>query len=140
NATGADAKTLNGTINGKVIRADYNKYSYRNLTLNAVAKNGLITAKAFMNDPNIDFDLNATANLRNQYPSIKGTVNIDSLNLQKLNFYADDFRFRGKVTAHLKTADPDYLNGNVLLTNALMLTGGKRVQLDSVSVVSTASA
>lgn len=140
NGSGMDAKTFSGTVNGKVIRADYNRYSYRNLTLNARARSGVITAKAFMNDPNIDFDLNATANFRSRYPKIVATADIDSLNLQRLNFSKDDFRFRGKIVADLQTADIDYLNGNVLVTNALMVTQGKRIQLDSVSAVSTANA
>ena len=135
-----DAKSFSGTVNGKVLRAEYNRYNYRNLTLNASARNGNIVAKAFMNDPNIDFDLNARANFRNRYPKIQATINVDSLNLQKLNFYSDDFRFRGKIVADLETADPDYLNGEILLTNALMVTQGKRVDLDSVSAVSTANA
>ncbi len=140
NGSGMDAKSFSGTVNGKVLRAEYNRYNYRNLTLNASARNGNIVAKAFMNDPNIDFDLNARANFRNRYPKIQATINVDSLNLQKLNFYSDDFRFRGKIVADLETADPDYLNGEILLTNALMVTQGKRVDLDSVSAVSTASA
>jgi hypothetical protein len=140
NGRGMDAKTFTGTVNGKVVRADYNKYSYRNLTLSAKARNGNITAKAFMADPNIDFDLNAAANFRNKYPRIKATLDVDSLNLQRLHFSKDDFRFRGKIVADLATADPDYLNGNVLLTKALMVTQGKRMQLDSVSVISTANA
>ncbi|MEJ6979534.1 translocation/assembly module TamB domain-containing protein [Pedobacter sp. P351] len=140
NGSGMDAKTFSGTVNGKVIRAEYNKYNYRNLTLSANAKNGAITAKAFMTDPNIDFDLNARANFRNKYPKIQATLDIDSLNLQKLHFSPDDFRFRGKIVADLETADPDYLNGEILLTNALMVTQGKRIDLDSVSAVSTANA
>ncbi len=140
NGSGMDAKTFSGTVIGKVIQAEYNKYNYRNLTLSAKAKNGNITAKAFMADPNIDFSLNAAANFRNKYPRIKATIDVDSLNLQRLHFSKDDFRFRGKIVADLETADPDYLNGSVLLTKALMVTQGKRIQLDSVSAVSTANA
>ncbi|MGV3508489.1 MAG: translocation/assembly module TamB domain-containing protein, partial [Sphingobacteriaceae bacterium] len=140
NGSGIDAKTFSGTVNGKVIRAEYNKYNYRNLTLNANAKNGAITAKAFMNDPNIDFDLNAKANFRNTYPKIQATIDVDSLNLQKLNFSKDDFRFRGMVVADLETADPDYLNGEVLVKNSVIVAQGKRIQLDSVSAISTANA
>lgn len=138
--SGMDAQSFSGTVNGKVIRAQYNNYNYRNLTLNARATNGRVTAKAFMADPNINFDLNATANFRGRYPAIRGTIDVDSLDLQKLNFSDDDFRFRGKIVADLETADIDYLNGDILLTNALVVTKGKRVPLDSFFVASTASA
>jgi hypothetical protein len=140
NGSGMDAKTFSGTINGKVIRADYNQYKYQNLTLNARARNGVIVAKAFMTDPNINFDLNATANFRNRYPQITATLDVDSLDLQRLNFSKDDFRFRGKIVADVETADLDYLNGNILVTNSIMVAQGKRIQLDSISAVATASA
>src|SRR5690606_9002716 len=36
--------------------------------------------------------------------------------------------------------DPDYLNGSVLLTEALFVRNGERIQMDTLSIVSTASA
>lgn len=140
NASGTDPKKLTGTFGGKVIQAQYNRYNYRNLNIKGNARNGVIAAVANMKDPNISFDLNAKANLNKTYPAVKMTLNMDSLNLQKLNFYPDDFRFRGKIVADLPTADVDYLNGNIQLTDAIMVRAGQRIQLDTVDVTSTASA
>ncbi|WP_242689217.1 translocation/assembly module TamB [Pedobacter sp. SYSU D00535] len=137
---GLDANTFSGKVRGRVVRAEYNKYNYRNLNLNATANNGNITAIASMNDPNINFDLNATANMRGKYPSIKGTINVDSLNLQKLNFMQDEFRFRGKVVANLPTADPDYLNGSIELTDAIVVATGNRIPVDSVLLTAASTA
>jgi len=139
-ASGTDPKSLTGSFSGKVIQAQYNKYNYRNLTLRGTARNGVVNAVANMADPNIDFDLKARANLNRKYPAVQLTLNADSINLQKLNFYPDDFRFRGKLVADLPTADVDYLNGTINLTEAIIVRSGQRIQLDTVSVVSTASA
>ncbi|WP_242696030.1 translocation/assembly module TamB domain-containing protein [Desertivirga brevis] len=139
-ASGTDPKQLNGTFSGRVVQAQYNRYNYRNLTMKGRARNGAISAVANMADPNINFDLVANANFSKKYPAIKMTLNVDSLNLQKLNFMAEDFRFRGKLEADLPTADVDYLNGNIRLTDAIMVRSGQRIQVDSVHVTSTASA
>ena len=140
NASGTDPKKISGAFSGKVIQAQYNGYNYRNLSMKGTAKNGSIAAVANMSDPNIAFDLNAKANLNKKYPAVDLTLNMDSVNLQKLNFMADDFRFRGKLVADLSTADVDYLNGNIQLTDAIIVRSGQRIQLDSVDVTSTASA
>ena len=140
NASGTDPKSLNGTFSGKVVQAQYNRYNYRNLSFKGNARNGAIAAIANMADPNITFDLNAKANMNKKYPALQMTLDVDSLNLQKLNFSPDDFRFRGKIVADLPTADVDYLNGNIQLTNAIMVRQGQRIQLDTVDVTSTASA
>lgn len=138
--SGASPKTMNGSFAAKVVQAQYNKYNYRNLNVKGTARNGAFTAVANMADPNITFDLNAKANMNKKYPSVQMDLNLDSLNLQKLNLMADDFRFHGKLTADIATADPDYLNGEIFLTDAILVMSGQRLQLDSINVVSTASA
>ncbi|WP_423147736.1 translocation/assembly module TamB domain-containing protein [Rubrolithibacter danxiaensis] len=138
--TGTNPKNLTADLSAKVIKAVYNGYTYRNLNVKATSKNRAITAKANMNDPNLDFDLSARASMNKKYPSVALTLNLDSVNLQNLHFTKDDMRFHGKVVADVPTADPDYLNGKIQLTNLLYAKGPDRYQLDTVSVVSTASA
>jgi hypothetical protein len=138
--SGMDPKTMNAKFDARVIRADYNGYSYRNLNVAGTTRRGTINAKANMADRNLDFDLVTTANFNGKYPRIKMTLDMDSANFQKLGLMKDDLRFRGKIVADLQTADPDYLNGSILLTNALIARAGERYALDTVSLVSTANA
>lgn len=140
NGIGTDPKTANATFKAKVINAVYNNYKYHNLYVNGEAKKGIINAVANMADPNATFSANAYADFNNKYPKVKAVLNIDSLDLQRLNFMKDEFRFHGLVTADLETADPDYLNGDIKLTNTLFVTKGKRYQLDTVSLVATSTA
>ncbi|MXV53125.1 translocation/assembly module TamB [Pedobacter sp. HMF7647] len=137
---GTDPKTMRANLNGKVFKADYNNYTYRNLSLKGSSQAGVIIAKANMLDPNITFDMAAKANMNKKYPQIKADLMVDSVNLQKLNFSKEDIRFHGKLAADLPTADPDYLNGKILLTQALLAKSGQRFQMDTVSIVSTATA
>ncbi|PWG79083.1 translocation/assembly module TamB domain-containing protein [Pararcticibacter amylolyticus] len=137
---GIDPKTMRARAVAKLIKAEYNGYAYRNLTVDGTAGRGTISAKANMSDPNIDFDLIANADMRKKYPSVKLDLNVDSIDMGKLNLMKDDLRFHGKLSADLPTADPDYLNGSVVLSNALIARNGERFTLDTVSIVSTANA
>ncbi|WP_345953179.1 translocation/assembly module TamB domain-containing protein [Mucilaginibacter sp. PAMB04168] len=137
---GADPKHLNVRFAANVVSAQVKGYTYRNLVAKGSARNGSYVANARMKDPNINFSLDAKANMNKKYPSVNATMMIDSINLQKLNFVKDDMRFHGKLVANLPTADPDFLNGSVLLTDMLVVNKGQRIQLDTVSVVSTANA
>jgi hypothetical protein len=138
--TGLDPKTASLKFNGDVVSANVKGYTYRNLVMNGTAQNGSYVAKATMKDPNINFTLDAKANMNKKYPSVNATLLVDSIDLQKLNFVKDPMRFHGKIIADVPTADPDYLNANILATDLLVVNKGERITLDTVSLISTATA
>jgi hypothetical protein len=137
---GLDPKTASLKFNGDVVSANVKGYTYRNLVMNGTARNGAYVAKARMKDPNINFTLDAKANMNKKYPSVNATLLVDSIDLQKLNFVKDPMRFHGKIIADVPTADPDYLNANILATDLLVVNKGERITLDTVSLISTATA
>ncbi|WP_374950612.1 translocation/assembly module TamB domain-containing protein [Mucilaginibacter sp.] len=137
---GLDPKTASLQFNGKVASAYVKGYNYKNLVLNGTARNGAYVARARMIDPNINFTLNAKANMNKKYPSVNATLLVDSIDLQKLHFTTNVMRFHGKIVADVPTADPDYLNANILATDLLVNNAGTRINLDTVSLISTANA
>lgn len=138
--TGIDPKTASLQFSGNIASAYVKGYTYKNLELKGTAVNGSYTAVARMKDPNINFSLDARANMNKKYPSVNATLLIDSINLQKLNFAKADMRFHGKIVADVPTADPDYLNANIQATDLLIVNAGQRIKLDTVSFLSTANA
>lgn len=138
--TGLDPKTASLKFNGDVVSANVKGYTYRNLVMNGTARNGSYVAKARMKDPNINFSLDAKANMNKKYPSVNATLSVDSIDLQKLHFTANPMRFHGKIIADVPTADPDYLNAKILATDLIVNNNGQRIQLDTVSLISTATA
>jgi hypothetical protein len=137
---GLDPKTAAVQFDGEIASAYVKGYTYQNLALSGTAENGAYTAKARMKDPNIDFSLDGKADLNKKYPSVKATLVIDSVDLQKLHFSKDEMRFRGKVVADVPTADPNYLNADIRLTDLLLSQKGQAVKIDSISLLSTANA
>lgn len=137
--TGINPKNLSLQFSGDVASAYVKGYTYKNLVMKGTATNGSYVVNARMKDPNINFNLDVAANLNKKYPSVKGTVMVDSIDLQKLGFVKDPLRFHGKLVADVPTADPDYLNGKIQLTDMLLVNKGERINLDTVSLVSTAT-
>ncbi|TWR29257.1 translocation/assembly module TamB [Mucilaginibacter pallidiroseus] len=137
---GLDPKKANLQFNGNVASSYIKGYNYRNLQMKGSARNGSYVANAVMRDPNINFALDAKANMNKKYPSVNATLMVDSIDLQKLKFVKDPMRFHGKIVADVPTADPDYLNANILATELLVINKAQRIALDTVSLISTANA
>jgi hypothetical protein len=138
--TGLDPKHASLQFNGDVVKAYVKGYTYQNLALKGSASNGSYVASARMKDPNINFSLNAKADMNKKYPSVYATLLVDSINLKNLNFSANEMRFHGKIIAKVPTADPDYLNANIQATDLLVVNKGQRIKLDTISLISTATA
>ncbi|MGZ3873433.1 MAG: DUF748 domain-containing protein, partial [Mucilaginibacter sp.] len=138
--TGLDPKTASLQFSGSVVKAYVKGYTYRNLVMTGTAHNGNYTAKARMKDPNINFTLDGKANLNKKYPSVAATLLLDSINLKNLHFTKDEMRVHGKIIADVPTADPDYLNANIRVTDLLIAQKDEVIKLDTISLVSTANA
>ena len=138
--TGLDPKKASLQFSGDVAAAYVKGYTYKNLKLSGTSHNGNYTAIARMKDPNINFSLDAKADMNKKYPSIIATLMVDSINLKNLNFTKDEMRFHGKIVANVPTADPNYLNADIEATDLLIVNKDQRIKLDTISLVSTANA
>src|SRR5690606_6428723 len=97
-----------------------------------------LTTKATSQDPNLDFDLNITGNFAGEYPAIQATADLRNVVLDSLNLYGSPLKFQGTITADLQTADPDHLNGKILLTNFIAANATQSFPLDTISIISYA--
>jgi len=138
--TGLDPKTASASVDGKLIKADFNSYMYRDLALKGNIDNGKFNATAGMDDPNLDFDLVSEGDFNGKYPAVKLKLNIDIADLSKLNLHAGALKLRGKIDADIATADADFLNGKVSAYHFVIANEKEQFQLDSVNVIATATA
>lgn len=136
---GYDPKTANGKISGVIQSVIFKKYDYRNLQLNAGIVNQQLQAKVNIDDPNIDFSLDATGNLGGKYPAIRLVANIDSIKTLPLHLTADSIIYRGIITGDFPVTDPDHLQGNLLITKSLLVKGSQRLELDTLEVAAGAT-
>jgi hypothetical protein len=135
---GFDPKTMVANVTGQVFAAEAKGYTYRNLKLDARMNRGDIAAKATMRDENIAFDLDAAAAMKGDYPAVKANLQLDSLNLKKLNLYAKDLRIHGNIQADLPSTNPDDLLGTVDISNLIIFNEGQRYATsDTIHVTAT---
>ena len=132
---GLDPKTAQAQFDGLVQKAVFNKYTYRDLALKGNIENGSFAVKSGMKDPNLHFDLIASGNTKDKYPSIQLKLNLDIADLEKLNLHAGPMKLRGNVDADIANSNPDFLNGKVFLSNIQVLQDAEPIVLDSVRVV-----
>ncbi|MBK1441890.1 translocation/assembly module TamB domain-containing protein [Parapedobacter sp. ISTM3] len=130
--TGLDPATAVADIQAELLSLEAMGYQYTNIGINATAKNGDITATMTSDDANIDFDLDAHADMRGQYPSVNVNLMVDSINLKNLGLMQDEFRYHGRLVADLETADIDHLNGTVDIVNSSIAYNDERYTLDTV--------
>lgn len=137
--SGTDLKTANASFDSHIDELQYNDYTYHNATVSGTAKHGEIVLKGKIGDPNITLDIEGTANMNGQYPTLLLTTNIDTLNLQKLKLYDKDLRLHGRIVADLATADPEYLNGTIDIADLIIGVNGNSYKLDTIKIVSVAT-
>jgi hypothetical protein len=132
---GLDPKTAQAELDGIVQKAVFNKYTYRDLTLKGNIENGSFAVKSGMKDPNLNFNLTASGNTKDKYPSVQLKLNLDIADLEKLNLHAGPMKLRGNIDADIANSNPDFLNGKVFLSNIQILQDAEPIVLDSVRVI-----
>lgn len=137
--TGLDPETAVAQLAGKLKKAEFNGYTYRDLNLKGNIKNGNFQAVASMADPNLSFDLAAEGDFKDKFPSAKLKLNLDMVDLNKLNLHAGPLKFKGKVEADFSDTNPDHLNGTLDAYHFVIANAEEQFQLDTVKVIATSS-
>ncbi|WP_290835198.1 translocation/assembly module TamB [Flavobacterium sp.] len=138
--SGLNPKTANATVDGTILKADFNDYVYTNLKLKGKINNGLFNLNANANDPNLTFNMISNGSFKGKYPSGKLKLNVDIADLRKLNLHAGALKLRGEIDADIQSADLDYLNGKVIANNFIIANEQEQFVLDSINVIATSTA
>ena len=130
--SGFDPNTANAVASGVINSIGYNKYTYKNIKFDGSIANGAYKANASIRDPNIDLSFVADGVFNGKYPSLRFTADVDSIKTQGLHLTTQSILYHGKMEGDFTNLDPDNLNGNLFVTNSILVTNGQRTQLDSV--------
>ncbi|TCJ17739.1 hypothetical protein EPD60_06005 [Flaviaesturariibacter flavus] len=131
--SGTTPATMKATFSGSVPSIVYNKYNYKNIRLDGSLNGSNFSVKTDIRDPNIDLNLTAKGNYETMRMHVNGFI--DSVKTQPLGFTTQPLVFRGKLDAQVNELTADYLDANVLLTQALFVSGTTRAPVDSLSLV-----
>lgn len=137
---GLNAKTANATVDGTILKADFNNYVYTNLKLKGKINKGLFDVNANAKDPNLTFNMISSGSFRGKYPSGKMKLNVDIADLNKLNLHAGPLKLKGEIDADIQSADLDYLNGKISANNFIIANEKEQYVLDSINIAATSTA
>ena len=137
--TSLDPKKANAKADLKIITAVYNNYNYKNLNVNGTINNGKFTVVSKSNDPNLTYDLESSGDFDGKYPKGKLNLNMDLIDLNKLNLHAGPLKMKGDIVADFDSLDPDNLNGTVNATNFLVALENEQFPLDTISLRAVSS-
>lgn len=132
---GFTPQSMNTNFKGTIHSFGFNNYVYQNIGAEGSLRNNNFSVAVNSNDPNAHLNLMATGNLSSA-PSYKVNGFIDSLKTMPLGFTTEPLIVRGKIDADIPSANPDYLEADVLITEALFVSGNNRLPLDTVHLVS----
>lgn len=134
NGRGVTPDAINTQFRANINNVGYNRYSYRNIQLNGSLQKTAFTINADVVDPNVDVTLKASGDYA-AFGPLKINADIDSVKAHNLNFSAQPLIFRGNINGTASNLNAENLSANILLTNALIVSGANRLPLDSLQVL-----
>ncbi|MDP3313974.1 translocation/assembly module TamB domain-containing protein [Lutibacter sp.] len=119
--SGFSLEKINTAVKGIVSKFEYNKYTYKNITLNGLVKNKHFNGEVEVNDENLKLNFNGLADFsKNVYTFDFKTV-VDHCNLNIINvFKRDSISFiKGDILINVKGNSLDDLVGSINFENSL---------------------
>ena len=136
---GFNYKTMRSDITAAVQQLQYNKYNYQNANVTAVFNAGYIDSKGNINDSNLVLQYDLKANVKNEYPTLNGFVNVDTAQLQKLHLYNDTLNFSLLANIKADNLQPRQLDVNTIIDSVKMQLGKNFYALDTLSLLATSA-
>ena len=129
-----DPSTATAKLTSKIVKARFNEYNYNNININGTIDNGLFVANASSTDPNLNFVLDAKGSSNSEKPTVDLKLNIELVDLNKLNLHAGPLKMRGNITANFDDLNPDNLNGTLNANNFLIALEKEQFPLDTITI------
>ena len=126
---------MNTRFKGDVYAVEFNDYVYRNINVDGTLQGSSLNVITDIKDPNIDFNGTITGNISSN-PSFRFTGMLDSIKTFPLHLTPEPLIARGQIDATIPVINENYLEANVLVTNALLISGEQRLPLDTIQFVS----
>lgn len=135
NGRGVSPDKINTKFAAHIASVGYSGYQYHNIKLDGSLRGKNFVVHADANDPNAALDLTATGSLTNN-PSYTIHGMIDSVKTLPLHLTTEPMVFRGRVDGTVSNLSADNMDADVMITNALVVSGTNRLTLDTVQLLS----
>ncbi|MRS61371.1 translocation/assembly module TamB [Larkinella terrae] len=131
---GIDVKTMQTAFQLHVRQAELMGYNYQNFDAEGDLNKGLLNIKSTLDDPNAKLALNSQVGLLQDFPSVRGGIAIDKLDLTQLKLYKDPLSLEGKMRFDFASTDPTKPVGILVARETVVRYNGSSYPLDSFYV------
>jgi hypothetical protein len=132
---GYDYKSMQASAHAKVESGWYRGYEYRDLSVTASSEKGKARLQANMEDSNIRFHLEGSADVRLKFPAVKLDLQLDSLNMQALHWIKDSIVIGTHLMADFASTDPNGPEGTLVMRDLRWTDSSHHVRTDSLILV-----
>jgi len=129
---GFNYKTMNAVIEAKVDSVGFKKYDYKNIFLHADLQDGIVKSNGTVNDPNVQLNYVAEANVQGEYPAAEVTLRVDTIRLKPLNLYADTLNASFTAYMNAPSLNPEKMDFYAAIDSSRINVKSKRFNLDSI--------
>lgn len=129
------AKVFSGKAD--VTRFDYNKYSYRNISLDGIYNKGNVDGKGSVDDPNLKIVINGSADLLAKEMKAKLTADVSEFHPSELHLFNGrlaNANYRAQISADFTGNNVNTASGSIAVRNFSMESAENNYQLDSLTV------
>jgi TamB, inner membrane protein subunit of TAM complex len=134
-----DPATATAKLTSNIVNITFNGYNYQNIQMDGSIDQGQYVANASLSDPNLNFVLNANGTSDSEKPTLDLRLNLELVDLNKLNLHAGPLKMKGEVVANFTDLNPDNLNGNVNFNNFFVALENEQFPIDTISVRAVAT-
>ncbi|WP_100614374.1 translocation/assembly module TamB domain-containing protein [Confluentibacter citreus] len=134
NGRSLDPSTATAKLTSKIVKLNFNNYEYQNLSLDGTIDNGKYVVNVNLSDPNLNFVLDANGSSDSEKPTLDLKLNIELVDLNKLNLHAGPLKMKGDIAANFTDLNPDNLNGSLNFNNFLVALETEQFPLDTISI------
>ena len=136
---GFSFENINTSIKGVISKLEYNKYSYKDISINGIVMNKHFDGEMEVNDDNIKLNFNGLADLSLDVYEFDFKTTVDYCDLYKLNIFKRDTIsiLKGDININLKGNKLDNLVGELNFKNSLYTNENGNYFFNDFAVISS---
>jgi hypothetical protein len=112
---GLTPDSVNTRLDGRIYAVTFNEYTYKDIELHGQLDGLQYDGQLRIDDPNLKFQFDGLANLKDSIPEFRFTAQLDTADLQALNFYPSPLRLKTRAEVQLSGNQLDNLEGQAKL-------------------------
>ncbi|HEV8508328.1 MAG TPA: translocation/assembly module TamB domain-containing protein, partial [Chitinophagaceae bacterium] len=135
NGQGLTPDAINTKFSAAITSASYDQYQYKNINISGSLQKTNFDVHAVIKDPNADADITVKGNY-SSHPAFAIHGMIDSVKTLPLHLTTEPLIIRGRIDGTASDLTADNVNADILITQALLVSGRNRLALDTIQLES----